>query len=158
MQKSEGAAHGLEMFGAFLLFVSFWFGGVFLYAMDRDAEGIGKYPNVHPHFAEDTIFLLIGVCVLITGLGLLGRRRWAAIIFSVPGLFLGARIAIGCISNSSIGIDMGYNIPLRMGLAGIMALPSILTASCWRLLPWRRSERKMGITSTYETKGSKKTA
>jgi hypothetical protein len=77
--------------------------------------------------------LLVAAAALITiGLGLFGRRKWAALGFSLVTLYLAFWAfadAVPSVPWSWDGIGYWYGV--------ILLCPSLLTVMCWRTLLWR---------------------
>jgi len=124
--KSQWAARGLALLGGLLL------AGSVLCAMGI-AIGIwrnGFQPGTQdlPSTAE---FILFPVWGLLTGFGLLRKRRWAAILFSVPCLLLSFLLIISVLSGRGAGAFVADTPIVNCGVALALIVPGILTVSGW---------------------------
>ena len=68
------------------------------------------------------------------GVGLIRLRKWAAILFSLATLACAMWLVIGSILHVPRPY-MFYNFTF----ATIFIIPTVATATCWRLLAWRRT-------------------
>lgn len=91
--------------------------------------------RVHASAPLDTValirFSISNLCIIVVGIGLLYRRKWAAIYFSLAtsgvGLFL--------IFFSILYIPFPWNLP-NITLGVIVILPTIAIISTWSDLKW----------------------
>jgi hypothetical protein len=87
-------------------------------------------PSGFAHVRELSIAVLGGAI----GVGLIRLRKWAAILFSFATLACAMWLIIGSILHVPRPY-MFYNFAFAM----VFIIPTVATATCWRLLAWKRT-------------------
>jgi hypothetical protein len=75
--------------------------------------------------------LVLLAAVELIGFGLVGRRKWAALYFSVPLAYLGVHRALLAIHDVPFPLNL-----LAISYELLLALPLFLTIRDWRQLTW----------------------
>jgi hypothetical protein len=81
---------------------------------------------------------LVGTTVVfaVTGLGLFGLRKWAALLFSMATLYVAFWAVKDALHPTPIPSDWNW---LGFLYAALLIVPPILTLKYWRMLTWRRT-------------------
>lgn len=79
-------------------------------------------------------FVIVELTLVIAGIGLIHLRKWAALVFSLLGLYVASWEL-----KDAVNPIPGHANWLGFFFALFLTIPSIVTALYWQTLAWRRN-------------------